>query len=216
MLQAAGRCNREFRLAAGHLVIFEPANSRAPHDLKQAWQAGRAVLRRHDDPQTLDAIADYFRELYVNKGIEAFDASVLREDGRKDIFPILARIAERADTALFPFASIARAFRVIEDAMESVIVPWKAAPDDTEAEALIRRIRAMEAPSRADLRRLQQHTVSVPKPARDRWLAVGALVPIHPRLGEAMLCFADASLYDERSGLRVNEPEHRSPVENLM
>ena len=155
VLQAAGRCNREFCLAAGRLVIFEPADSRAPHDLQQAWQAGRAVLRRHDDPQTPDAIADYFRELYFNKGSGAFDASVLREEGRTEIFSILARIAERADTALFPFESIARAFRVIEDAMESVIVPWKSAPDDMEAETLLDRIRAMEVPSRADLRRLQ-------------------------------------------------------------
>ena len=216
VLQAAGRCNREFRLAAGRLVIFEPADSRAPHDLQQARQAGRAVLRRHKDPQTLDAIADYFRELYVNKGIDAFDASVLREDGRTDIFPILARIAERADTALFPFASIARAFRVIEEAMESVIVPWKAAPDDTEAETLLGRIRAMEVPSRADLRRLQQYTVSVPKPARDRWLAKGALAPVHSRLGEAMLCFENDDLYDPRSGLRVLEPDYRSAASNVM
>ena len=217
LLQAAGRCNREFRLSTGRLVIFEPAEARAPHDLKQAWQAGRAVLRRHDDPQTLEAIAAYFHELYTTKGSEAFDAStILREDGGKEAFPILTRIAERADTALFPFASIARAFRVIEDAMASVIVPWSSGAGDEEAAALIAKIRAMDAPSRSDLRRLQQYTVSVPKPARDRWLADGVLAAVHPRLGEAMLCFPNVSLYDRRSGLRVLEPDHRSAASNVM
>lgn len=217
VLQAAGRCNREFRLAAGRLVIFEPADAQAPQDLKQAWQAGRAVLRRHEDPQTLGAVAAYFRELYVNKGIEAFDASTIpRDDGGREAFPILTRIAERADTALFPFASIARAFRVIDDEMASVIVPWSSEAGDKEAKTLLERIRAMKAPSRADLQRLQQYTVSVPKPARDRWLAGGALEAVHPRLGDAMLCFTNDDLYDPRCGLRVLEPDHRSASSNVM
>ena len=59
-------------------------------------------------------------------------------------------------------------------------------------------------------------TSSVPKPARDRWLAKGALAPVHSRLGEAMLCFENDDLYDPRSGLRVLEPDYRSAASNVM
>ncbi len=211
-LQAAGRCNREFRQAAGRLVIFEPIDDNGPHDLRQAWQAGRAVLRRHADPQTLAAITDYFGELYLNKGVEAFDASKL--DGKP--WPILPAISERADTLLFPFASIATAFKVIEDTMAPVIVPWSSGPGDTDADSLLKRIAAMDKPLRGDLRRLQQYTVAVPQRQRDAWLRDGVLRAVHSALGEAMLRFDDLAFYDERSGLRVDEPEHRSAASNVL
>jgi CRISPR-associated endonuclease/helicase Cas3 len=212
LLQAAGRCNREFRLDKGRLVIFVPIENKAPHDLKQAWQAGRAVLRRHADPQTLDAIAAYFGELYLNKGADAFDASKLEGE----VWRILPHISERSDELSFPLESIAKAFRVIEDKMAPVIVPWSSGPDDVEAATLLKRIAPMDKPLRRDLRRLQQYTVSVPERQRDAWLAGGVLKAVHPALGEAMLCFPDLALYDQRSGLRVDDPEHRSPESNVV
>ncbi len=212
LLQAAGRCNREFRLDAGRLVIFVPVEDKAPHDLRQAWDAGRAVLRRHPDPQTLEAIEDYFGELYLNKGERAFDESRLD----KQPWPILRNIADRADTGLFPFESIASAFKVIEDRMEPVIVPWSSGPEDRDAADLLARVAAMDAPFRADLRRLQQYTVSIPQRQRDAWLATDVLRPVNRALGVAMLRFADDALYDARSGLRVGEPDRRSPESNEM
>lgn len=215
-LQAAGRCNREFTLAAGRLVIFLPAEDKAPHDLRQAWDAGRAVLRRHADPQTLAAIADYFGELYANRGSEALDASTLGTGRDRTPYPILRRIRERADDFAFPFASIAAAFRVIDEMMTPVIVPWSSGPDDTEAADLLLRIRAMDMPRRDDLRRLQQYTVSIPDRQRGAWLSQGVLREVHPALGRVILCFDDVALYDERSGLRVGEPDHRSAESNVI
>lgn len=212
LLQAAGRCNREFTQSAGRLVIFTPIDDRPPHDLKQAWEAGRTVLRRSDDPQTLGAIRDYFGELYLNKGVEAFDASRLD----REIWPILLHIHERAKSMEFPFDSIAKAFHVIEDTMEPVIVPWSSGLEDTEAATLLKHISDMDKPLRNDLRRLQQYTVSVPQKQRNAWLAANVLVPVHPVLGDAMLRFHDDSLYDPRSGLRVDEPELRSPAANIV
>ena len=66
--QAAGRCNREGRPALGRTVVFEPAEAKPPKELTAFWQAARPVLRRHDDPLTLDAVQHYFRELYWQKG----------------------------------------------------------------------------------------------------------------------------------------------------
>ncbi len=215
-LQAAGRCNREFTLAAGRLVVFLQVEDRAPHDLGQAWDAGREVLRHHPDPQTLAAIAAYFGRLYANLGSDLLDGSTLGTGQDKRPYPILRHIRERADDLAFPFASIAEAFRVIEDTMAPVIVPWSSGPDDTEAADLLRRIRAMNAPQRGDLRRLQHYTVSIPETQRGAWFDQGVLRAVHPSLGDAMLCFDDLALYDERSGLRVSEPERRSADSNVM
>ena len=68
IIQAAGRCNREGRSESGGVFVFEPAEGegrKPPPEVRQCADAARSVLRRHpDDPASLDAIADYFKELY--------------------------------------------------------------------------------------------------------------------------------------------------------
>ncbi len=113
-----------------------------PRDLKDFVQAANGPLRRHASPLARAAIRDYFRELFWTKGEAKLDAATL--DGQP--FPILTDIAERANGARYRFASIARAFRLIEDAMAPVAVPWSAGPEDGEAEDLLRRIAAMGPP----------------------------------------------------------------------
>lgn len=210
--QAAGRCNREGLLPMGHLVIFEPEEGKPPRSIMEFWQAARQVLRRHDDPLTLDAIHTFFSQLYWQKGQEAMDAAQLE----KQTYPILARIAERKDTWKFPFDSIARAFRMIKDVMEPVVVPWRADDEDRAAENLLNKIATSPSPSRNDLRRLQQYTVSIPQQARAEWLAKGVLLPVHPALGEAILRFMDLSLYDPNTGVRLTEPTYRTAEDNMM
>ncbi len=214
VLQAAGRCNREGRLPdLGRVVIFEPEDGKAPPDLEQAASVGRTVLQRHPDPQTLEAIRDYFGELYWRRGAEALDAA--RLDGRP--FPILASIAEREKALTFPFEDIARAFRMIDETMESVIVPWRATPDDRTAEKILDRIGAMDRPLAADLRRLQQYTVAIPTSERDLWLGSGALYPVHQALGEALLRFDDDQAhYDPFMGVKVGKHFERSAASNII
>uniref|UniRef100_UPI0013CF646F hypothetical protein n=1 Tax=Klebsiella pneumoniae TaxID=573 RepID=UPI0013CF646F len=67
---------------------------------------------------------------------------------------ILPAISERASDLAFPFKSIAEAFRMIDDVMEPVIVPWCAHEGDREAEDLLARIAQQSKPSGRDLRRL--------------------------------------------------------------
>ena len=55
-------------LSLGRIVVFEPAEAKPPAALTAFWQATRPVFRHHDDPLTLDADTDYFRELYWQKG----------------------------------------------------------------------------------------------------------------------------------------------------
>lgn len=211
--QAAGRCNREGAMAgAGRVVVFDPADAPPPRELEPFRRAAEEVLRAGGDPLAPDAIRAYFAALYWRKGEHAFDAPRLDEE----IWPILPAVAERAKTWAFPFASIARAFRVIDDAMEPVIVPWRADSDDGRAETLLARIAAMDRPLGDDLRRLQGYVVPVPPTLRARWLAVGRLRPVHSRLEGALLRLDDMAFYESRSGLTLEDDAYRAPEDNII
>lgn len=218
--QAAGRANREGELKdeddlprLGRVVVFEPAEGHCQHDIKLRWQAAQRVLDKHTDPLGLEAVRHYFSELYWRKGnaAEKFDTA------RVGSYPgILPAIAESAADLSFPFRSIAEAFHMIEDVMETVVVPWSAGPDDEDAEMLLARIAAQEHPRSADLRRLQQYVVPIPKLARDEWLARGVLTPVHPSLGEAMLRFPDLSHYRAETGIDLEETTYRDAGQNVL
>jgi len=171
--QAAGRCNREGRMKGiGRTVVFTPADHKPPAALRAFLETAQGVLRRHDDPLTPEAVHDYFKALYWMKGEAALDGTKLDRDTP---FPILCRIAERAARLDYPFASISRAFRMIDEMLEPVIVPW-----DQGAAAILDRIAQMDRPRSSDLRALQQYTVPLPANARSDWLAQGVLRPVHP------------------------------------
>ncbi len=162
--QAAGRCNREGKLRdagerprLGRVVVFEPAEGHLQHEAKLRWQAAQPAFARHDDPLGLDAVQDYFKELYWRKG----DANHAFDTAKIGSYPgILAAIGESG--AETPFRSIAEAYRLIDEAMEPVVVPWSSGPEDDEAERLLARIAAMDRPLTPDLRRLQHYVVPIP------------------------------------------------------
>lgn len=191
--------------------MFEPAEAKPPAALKAFWQAAHPVLRCYDDPLTLDAVHQYFRELYWQKGDAAFDTA--RIDGRPGILPA---IAERAPDARFPFAAIAAAFRMIDDIMEPVVVPWRFDDEDHDADTVLNRIAAMDRPLARDLRQLQQYTVPIPPRARDAWLAAGVLRPVHPALDDTLLRFEDLAHYDPLTGVRLDDPLLRSAELNVI
>ena len=128
----------------------------------------------------------------------------------------LSTIRSRAPSLDFPFAKIADAFRMIDETMETVIVPWRAHQEDREAEELLARIAASERPARADLRRLQGYVVQIPKAARNDWLARGVLVPVHRRLGDALLRFQDLSHYRPDTGVDVANSAYREAERNVF
>lgn len=215
--QAAGRCNREGLINCGRVVVFEPSRAhKPPHALKAFWQAARLILPKHADPLSLEAVTAYFRELYWQKDAhrreDALDAAQL--DG--EAFPILRSIRERAANWSFDFEKIARAFRIIEQVMDPVIVPWRAYAEDEEAERLLLEMATADRPRKSDLRRLQLYTVSVPPKARLNWLTAGVLSPVHPALGDALLKFHDLAHYNEATGIDLQSPDYRAAELNVL
>lgn len=212
--QAAGRCNRNDELAPakGRVVVFEPAVAKTQHELARRWGAAKPQLGRHVDPIGLDAVRDYFAELYFIKGDEALDDAEIEGRGRG----VLAAIAS-AQGFGFPFASIAKAFRFIdEEAMEPVVVPWRADPDDRDADRLLDRISATPAPLTRDMRALQQYVVPIPARSRAQWLADGVLRPVHPALGDVVLRFDNLAHYREETGVDLGDPTYRAADQNLF
>lgn len=212
--QAAGRCNREDELAPakGRVVVFEPAEARSQHEIVRRWNAAKPEIERHADPLGPDAVRGYFSELYFVKGDEGLDAASVTT-GRPGVLPAIAD----ATGFGFPYASIAKAFRFIdEEAMAPVVVPWKAHAGDDEAKTLLDRVAAMQAPLTRDMRALQQYVVPIPTRVRADWLAKGVLKPVNPALGEAILRFDDLAHYREETGVEISDPTYRASDNNVF
>lgn len=217
--QAAGRCNRSGELgplgeAFGRAVVFEPAavdgRKPVPDMIQPFYQAARNVLRSGvDDVLGLEAVRDYYRWLYWEQGYAALDKATL-PDGAP--FPIIPAIRKTHPGLHYPFASIARAFRMIDDVMDPVIVPW-----DDEARAAIDTLRHADFPPVGVQRKLQQYVVPVPAKARATMLGTGAVQPIRPEdYGDRFVVLESPSLYDDAVGLRLDDPTWRSGESNVM
>nr|WP_295662224.1 CRISPR-associated endonuclease Cas3'' [Polymorphobacter sp.] len=207
--QAAGRCNREGRLDAGRVVVFDPADNPAPRAFAAMTAATRAIFRRHHDLLGLDAVTEYFRELYFAHGADRLDAA--RLDG--EVYPIMRNIGDTANRFDFPFASIARAFRMIDEAMVPVLVPY-----DDKARALLARLTHAEKPPIDVLRGLQRYTVPVPDKVRRALIDAGnaAAIGSAAKDGSPFVALLNEELYDFMVGLKLDDPGFRSPEQNIF
>ncbi|WP_415519747.1 MAG: CRISPR-associated helicase Cas3' [Desulfovibrio aminophilus] len=179
LAQAAGRCNREGKLPEpGRVIVFTSSEWKPLGWLNEVASIGGTVCRAYpDDPLSLGAVAAYFGNLYDLAG-EKLDAK-----------GILARLNRGAGELAFPFADVAAAYRLIEDAGTTVFIPY-----DEVARGALAKIRRGCA-DREDYRRLQRYAVRVyGQHLRDLRNAVETVA-------EGVLALADMSLYDKETGL---------------
>lgn len=216
--QAAGRCNREGRgEGMGRAVVFEAAGCKVPPMIEAFYAPAREVMRQgFEDVLGLDAIQAYYRGLYWRQGFDALDKAKLPGGETLAIIPAIRENVRHLD---FPFERIARAFRLIDDAMDPVIVPF-----DETARAAIAALTHATVPPSGVQRRLQQYVVSVPPAARAALLARGAVQAIRPEAyGDRFMVLIEEKagmlpdLYDPDIGLRIDlDPANRSAESNIF
>jgi CRISPR-associated endonuclease/helicase Cas3 len=203
--QAAGRCNREGELqpALGRVVVFTPADAKPPAALRVFQQAARPILRDAADPLGLDAVGDYFRLLYSHRGLASLDSTIAGG--------VLKAIDEGGQGLLFPYETIAEAFKLIDEAMRPVIIPFNKRARQSLADLTAGRVGIGPA-----LRALQPYVVGIPERARADWLARKILAPVRPELGESVLQLTDLTpSYSPATGLDLTDGAYRTAEENI-
>jgi CRISPR-associated endonuclease/helicase Cas3 len=203
IVQVAGRCNREGRLAAGEVHVFRPADHKLPPGVYQAAadQAAVILARLGHDPNASQRLAtdpqlfaEYFQSLYqvVNTDYSKRGETTIQED-RKQL----------------RFRQVAAKAKVISDEGRPVIVS-RDSHGKAYAAPLIEEIRARTpAPglprfTRDDLRSLQRFMVNVPS---QNFARLDALHAVHELLPNLELHVLDDGFYHPELGLVIeNRP----------
>ena len=189
IVQAAGRCNRNGRLAQrGAIYVFRTEHAAANRYFAETANCAAQVIARHpDDPLCLAAVERYFRLYYRDQKARWDEGDVLGQlhlDGAKDS-PLPFN---------FGFATVAERFRMIDDAAQrTVIVPW-----EKEGRALCAKLRATPAPDREALREAQRYSVQIRSLEWGRAVDQGDIRLLFDNLG--IMESADA-YYDPQTGL---------------
>lgn len=192
--QAAGRCNREGKLTGdGQVFVFTPEAGLPPGYFRQTAETAEAVLRHHEDPLSLEAGHAYFEQLYWLKG-EALDQH-----------QILADLADGAKAGDFPFRVVAQKFKIIEEGMASIIIPWNG-----DAERIVEELRYSVFPAAA-ARKAQRFTIQVYPQILYALINSGSVERLH----EQYNVLINRDLYREDLGLCPEDPTFHK-IESLM
>ena len=201
IIQAAGRCNREGQADVGYVYVFEPQGHAPPGEIAQFADAARSVMRQYrNDPMSLDAIQAYFQELYWSRGRQALDST-----------GILQEIVVRQRSLDFPFETIAREFRLIDDSQVPVVVPWHGEHDtELTLTRLLAELAHVPSPGKI-ARRLQPYLVQISPSKREDLLAAGSVSVIREmEFGQQFVVLSNLDLYRADTGLALSDPPHRT------
>lgn len=196
--QAAGRCNREGKLAQlGRVVVFAPPKAAPMGLLRKGEEATKSLLRTR--PELVEALSpEAFRTYF-----ETFYGKVNSFDG-KDILTLLAN--SDAQKFQIQFRTAAQRFRLIDDSMQKSIVVWFEGKRFGSRE-LLEELRKF-GPHRRLMRRLQRCTVTVPERAWRKLLDQGAIQELVGADGKELGLWGQCvpELYDRIFGLRLEGP----------
>ena len=167
LIQAAGRCNREGRLAEGRVVVFDPADGKLPPgayrtgtDLTKTLleKYGDAFAEKLHDP---DLPLEYFALLYGAQNLDKNRVTPLSES--------------------LSFRAVAHAYRLIPDDTVGVVVPYRDGPF-AERERRLEQIVRQGYATRDAFRAFQPYTVSLRKPDHERAVQEGLAAEVAPGL----------------------------------
>ena len=184
ILQAAGRCNREGKRKAEEspVFVFQLQNLTAPSMIKTNISTARSIFAKFNDPTSLEAIEEYFLFYRQLKGSDALDA--------KGILPLFQSITS---LGIFPFATAASRFHLIESPTVSVYIPLG------NAQALLTQLQSGNY-SRSLFRKLGQYAVPVYPDHLQKLTNAGAV----QKIADDFWVLADLRSYDEHTGLSMD------------
>ncbi len=180
ILQAAGRCNRNGReKPEDSLVEVFSLEGRIPDSIRQQVDAARYIMGNYKEWDCLEAVEAYFRFWRELRGKENLD--------RK-------RIMEKVER--YAFREIAETFRLIDNDMYTVYIPWRA-----EGKQLVWELQNGRC-GRELFRKLGRDGVNVYESHYRELLRLGDLELIR---GTAVL--VNEKLYDPQAGLAFSAEE---------
>ncbi len=189
--QAAGRCNREGRLAGkGEVVVFIPPKPAPPGLLRQGQKASRSVLHDVTDQALSRArFAAYFEQLYHGCDLdkERICDELFMANGRLD-----------PNTLAVNFRTAAEKFRLIDDEdIVPLVVLYRGANGQDDSIDKWLNILSKEGPQRWLMRKLQRYTVNLHRRDAQTLLAQSDIEEVIPGL-----CVQISDwLYDEVLGV---------------
>lgn len=187
IVQAAGRCNREGgRDRRDSIVtVFAAPDYPPPLEIRRLVEDMQR-MRAHDDLLSLEAIENYFQEVYW------------RMDDRLDAKNICKRFSISLLSGTdFAYRSVAQDFRMIESGMAPVIVPY-----DDIARKAVDKLGVESISSGALARELQAYIVQTPPAARRLLIDNGYVAFASPKQrGDQFAVLRDMRLYKLEVGL---------------
>jgi CRISPR-associated endonuclease/helicase Cas3 len=195
IIQAAGRCNRNGELGrlGGILYVFEPEpgdNRNPPPELKRLGEVTKMILTRFEDVQSLKAITEYFQELYYNRGVENLDT--LLEGG------VLKRLYN--GKLHHDFASVGKAFHLINDRMVPVIIPENASKTYGISRKVLDDLK-FHTSAGFVARTVQPYTVQIPRSERAKLIARRSASRLDDAFEDQFIVLDQHNMYGEDYGL---------------
>lgn len=189
LIQAAGRCNREGKQPEiCPVYVFKPETKyRLPAMLERPIGVMRSIANQFDDATSFEAIEAYFNELYDVQG-----------DG-VDSKNIVKRFEKGRGSMNFPFASVAKDFKLIDENTRPVVIPY-----DEKAKGMIEKLKAGER-TRELLRGIQPYTVNV-YPQNFKMLKNGGWLDLlddelDEKRDEGLAVLTNMEKYSDKTGL---------------
>ena len=195
--QAAGRCNREGKLAGlGDVHVFVPPTAAPPGLLRQARETCKLVWHDHPaQPFALPLFQRYFKRLY-------HDAPSL--DGKGICEMLRLQIDPKALTLPVKFRDAAEAFKLIDDKdSATVLVRYQSANAKDDINALIGLLER-DGPSRWLMRKLQRHGVTIYQHQVRRLIEAGDIRELPACPGLYVQLEGWDGFYDPVMGARVD------------
>lgn len=195
--QAAGRCNREGRLAdLGEVHVFVPPTAAPPGLLRQARDTCKAVWHdRPADPFALPLFERYFRRLY-------HDAPSLDAKGICDMLKL--QVDAKAMALAVRFRDAAEAFKLIDNQdAATVIVRYRSSSAREDINALIGLLER-DGPGRWLMRKLQRYGVTIYQQQVRRLLEAGDIRELPACPGLYVQIEGWDGFYDPVLGARVD------------